>query len=37
MTGKLANLMLVAVVACPCHDKLWEFFYHYVWLWGGKH
>jgi hypothetical protein len=38
MTGKFANLMLAAVVALgPGKDKLWDFFYQWLYLWGGKH
>jgi hypothetical protein len=37
MMKSAANLMLVALVTCPCLDKLWlwanSYFHHY--LWGG--
>jgi len=38
MTGKFANLMLVAIVTLvPCQDKLLHYFYNFLYLWGGKH
>jgi hypothetical protein len=29
--------IMAALLQCPCGQKLLEYFYNFVYLWGGRH
>ncbi len=37
MIRRAATLMTIAMGAAVCQDRLFDYLYYWLYLWGGKH